>query len=451
MTLATQNVFGYKDNDFNFVDPPWARTKCQTAVLGEYMYCASGGYPASPPWSAIYRTKNGTTWETVVTPAPWGTRSGFQLLSHDGKLWFMGGGDSDYTFHDVWNSTDGANWTRVTAAAAWCARMAFGACVWDGKMWIAGGIDGCLGNFLADLWYSTDGITWTAAAETYPWSARQTPMLSHVVDGLVIIGGTEGTIYAPVSCDDGWKSTNNGATWSEITPEVSGGTYLDTSTVPWTEGVLTDFKYRDFSSAVQDDGGNLWMAGGNTDQGYGGRWPRGIWQTMDGVHWVAHKESPSVGIDGAEWWNRMLPGWGTTLERFNGSLYYFQGKGPDIPDRPEAYSYDWTNYVWRTVPPEPGEGASLSMTGQSNVCLGCVGGFWSRQNRQTPLYNTAVATGTATGGAESALEDAGANFGATLGTNGYEMIVIREGWVVRRADIVARASATILMLGDWRS
>jgi len=446
MTLATQNVFGYTNNDHEYIEPPWLITKRdKTAVLGEYLYYFAG----RTAQSAVYRTKNGTTWETVTTTPAYGIRFCFEVLSYDGKLWFMGGGDSNYAFHDVWNSTDGANWTRVTAAAAWSARMCFGACVWDGKMWVAGGVEGYVGlaTLVADLWYSIDGITWTAAGGTPGWVERCRHILAPVSDGLVVIGGVtwEGTTQSALECADGWKSTNNGTTWSEITPEVNGGTYLNTDVSPWTEGVLSDFKYRDYASATYDDDGNLWMAGGKGDAEDR---PRGVWHTMDGVHWVQHQESPNVGLGGTNWWDRMLPGYEGSIARFKRLLYYFQGSGPDLPDSDE---YDHTMHVWRTAPPEPGEGASLSMTGQSNVCLGCVGGFWSRQNRQTPLYNTAVATGTATGGAESALEDARANFGATLGTNGYEVIVIREGWAVRRADIVARASATILMLGDWRS
>jgi len=444
MTLATQNVFGYINNDYDYTEPPWgaARDGDQTAVLGEYLYYLTGGN-AVGKGKGIFRTKNGTTWETVTTTPAYGNRWNFQVLSYDGKLWVLGGNTGYAALRDVWYSTDGASWTQATAAAAWSARWGFGACVWNGKMWVGGGgtAMGPGSNVVHDLYYSTDGVTWTSVSGTFSWSARWGHILAPVSDGLVVIGGYNAS---GVDCDDGWKSLDSGLTWTVITPEVTDGTYLNTTASPWTEGALTDFKYRVLSSAAYDEDGNLWMAGG-LESSY--RWARGIWHTMDGVHWRGHTESPNVGTDGENWWDRMLPGYWGTMARFRGSLYYFQGNGFFLPNDVHCY---WSFHVWRTVLPEPGEGASLSMTGQSNVCLGCVGGFWSRQNRQTPLYNTAVGSGTATGGAESALQDAKANFGATLGTNGYEVIVIREGWAVRRADVVARASATILMLGDWR-
>jgi hypothetical protein len=446
MTLATQNIFGYTNNDYDYTSPPWGKAVGgdKTAVLGEYLYYITGGDGINPG-KGVYRSKNGTTWETVTTTPEYGDRWNFQLLAYDGKLWLLGGDNGSAVKNDVWYSTTGLTWTQATASAAWSARMGFGACVYDEKMWVAGGGTN-MGptTVVRDLYYSTDGVTWTAVSGTPAWAARWGHILAPVSDGMVVIGGYAST---GLPCGDGYKTTNSGTLWTAITPEVTGGKYLNTSASPWTEGTLTDFTLRALSSAAYDEDGNLWMAGGASEGGTN-KFARGIWHTMDGVHWVGHSESPDVDTSGENWWNRMLPGYWGTMARFRGGLYVFQGGGFDLPN---DVNYSWSNHVWSTVPPAPGAGASLSMVGQSNVCLGCVGGFWSRQNSQTPLYNTAVATGTATGGAESALQDTGANFGATLGTNGYEAIVVREGWAPRRADVVARASETILMLGDWRT
>ncbi len=445
MTMKFESIFGYENNDFDYTTPPWGSAigGDKTAVLGGYLYYLTGGPGGSTPGKGVYRTKNGTTWETVTITPAYGDRWNFQVLSFNGKLWVLGGDNGSAPLNDVWYSTDGATWTQATAAAGWSARWGFGACVYSGKMWVSGGGTNMgPSTAAADLWYSTNGSAWTQANATCTWGGRWGHILAPVSDGLVVIGGADDDA---IQCNDGWKSTNLGVTWTEITPVVTGGTSLNTGVSPWTEGTLTDFTGRHLAAADYDVDGNLWMTGGLETSSI---WPRGVWHTTDGTNWTAHTESPSVGAGGVDWWDRILPGYWGNLARFQERLMYFQGSGPDLPDD-ASYSYSWTGHVWGGSQPVAGTAASVSISGQSNVCLGCVTGFWSRMHNRTFLYNTAVTSGFATGGSESTLEDSLASFASTLGTNGYRLVIVREGWSVRWAEITGWISATKLTVGDW--
>jgi hypothetical protein len=82
-----------------------------------------------------------------------GKRVEFVSLVHQGRMWVIGGIDSEGRFlNDVWSSQDGVAWEQASPAAAFCPRWAFTGFAFKGRLWISSGIDGT--RFLNDVWWS---------------------------------------------------------------------------------------------------------------------------------------------------------------------------------------------------------------------------------------------------------------------------------------------------------
>ena len=149
-----------------------------------------------------------------------------------GWAWFFG--DETYI----------APWTQMTASAGWSARSYHRSVVMqDGSIILMGGYDNTH-TCKNDVWRSTDnGATWTQMTASAGWSARYGQSNVVMPDGsIVLMGG---------SCEndknDVWRSTDNGATWTLVT--ASAG---------WTARVFP-------SSVVMPDGSIVLMGGGNGD------------------------------------------------------------------------------------------------------------------------------------------------------------------------------------------
>ncbi len=177
-------------------------------------------------------------------------RYSHQALSHDGKLWVIGGDEGSYK-NDVWYSSDGISWTEATASANFSARISHQALSHDGKLWVIGGYDGSRKN---DIWYSSDGITWTEATASANFSARDSHQaISH--DGkLWVIGGNDG-FYK----NDVWYSSD-GISWTEVAASAN-------------------FSERYRHQALSYDG-KLWVIGG-----FDGSLKNDVWSSTNGEIW----------------------------------------------------------------------------------------------------------------------------------------------------------------------
>jgi hypothetical protein len=117
----------------------------------------------------------------------------------------------------VWRSTDnGATWTQVTAHAGWSARHSFGSVVMpDGSILLMGGYDSTGRTGVKDdTWRSTDaGATWTQV-NAGAWEGRYDFSSIVMPDGNVLLMGGANTI---TRMDDMWQSMDNGATWTQVT------------------------------------------------------------------------------------------------------------------------------------------------------------------------------------------------------------------------------------------
>ncbi len=139
---------------------------------------------------------NGTTWMEMNASAGWSARSYFSgLRMPDGSIVIMGGWDGSNGLNDTWRSTDkGTTWTEVNASAGWPARKGQSSVTMpDGSIVLMGGWNGGV-NFMNDVWRSTDnGATWTQINASAGWSLRNVFSTVVMPDGsIVLMGGYNG-------------------------------------------------------------------------------------------------------------------------------------------------------------------------------------------------------------------------------------------------------------------
>jgi hypothetical protein len=107
--------------------------------------------------------------------------------------------------HDVWSSPDGLNWTQATGAAAFSTRAYHAATVFNGRMWVIGGAD--TNGQKNDVWSSADGINWTQATASAPFTPRIKLAALTLNGQLCVVAGDDGT-----RTHDMWCSAD-GAQW----------------------------------------------------------------------------------------------------------------------------------------------------------------------------------------------------------------------------------------------
>jgi hypothetical protein len=260
-------------------------------------------------WRSIDK---GATWVQMTAAAEWAARSSHTSVAlPDGSIVLMGGIDSAYyCLNDVWRSTDkGGTWTQMTAAAEWTARKSYSSvALSDGSIVLMGGINGADKN---DVWRSTDqGATWTQMAASAEWTPRH--YHTSVVlpdDSVVLMGGYFGTSPDPSAYkNDVWRSTDRGATWTQMT--ASAG---------WSE------RFGHTSVALLD--GSVVLMGGSS-----GPSNNDVWRSTDqGATWTQVTA-------GAEWTPRT---WATSVALPDGSIVLMGGFDSSLVHK---------NDVWRLQP-----------------------------------------------------------------------------------------------------
>ena len=229
----------------------------------------------------------------------------------DGSIVLMGGwdGNSLRAKGDVWRSTDnGATWTEQTASAGWTARYELSSVAMpDGSIVMMGGSDG-VGTNYNDVWRSTDnGATWTEMNTSAGWTAREEHTSVAMPDGsIVLMGGLEaGNNFM----NDVWRSTDNGVTWTEINAS-SGWSPRD-----------------DFSSVVMSDGSIVLMGGEDSNENA----LNDVWRSIDnGATWTEQTAS-------AGWTARLGQ---TSVVMPDGSIVLMGGYDGGA---------NWYNDTWRSM------------------------------------------------------------------------------------------------------
>jgi hypothetical protein len=219
-------------------------------------------------------TDQGTTWTQIAVKAEWTARYGHtSVVLPDGSIILMGG-VYDYPgkyLNDVWRSTDqGATWTQVTANAGWSARTRHTSVVLpDGSIVLMGGYDYYANpRYRKDVWRSTDqGATWVQMTASAPWAGRHNHASVALPDGsIVLMGGYDGGNHR----NDVWRSTDQGLTWTQMTARAE-----------WVA--------RNVHASVALPDGSIVLMGGYT----GSALSKTVWRSTDqGATWV---RLPSAG------------------------------------------------------------------------------------------------------------------------------------------------------------
>lgn len=184
-----------------------------------------GGFYGGYRQDVWHSTDHGVTWHEHPVGAPWWTaREYFKAVCMpDGSIVLMGGYNGS-SLNDVWRSTDnGATWMQMTASAGWSVRSDFGAIpTTSGDIIIFGGRLAGVSDYANDVWKSSDnGATWTQIKpdDVNYWARRRGVTGVQLSSGrILILGGDAGsTTFA-----DLWASDDLGVTWTEIPDSPSG-------------------------------------------------------------------------------------------------------------------------------------------------------------------------------------------------------------------------------------
>jgi hypothetical protein len=122
------------------------------------------------PWDqrqfCLWRTVDGTAWDSLPAPASLDSIRFMVLASHAGRIWALclrdtlGAQGWSPGRSEIWSTPDGLTWTRVTDKAPYGIRLVVSALSWNGRLWIYGNAwssDPAQGN---DLWSTADGVAW---------------------------------------------------------------------------------------------------------------------------------------------------------------------------------------------------------------------------------------------------------------------------------------------------
>jgi hypothetical protein len=254
---------------------PWAgRTDHSSVALPNGNIVLMGGYIGNDFLNDVWRSSDqGETWMRMTAAAEWAGRIDHTSVAlPDGSIVLMGGNDGSPTpnnynpRNDVWRSTDqGAVWTQMTAAAPWTGRWKHtSVALPDGSIVLMGGENFRLSTRFNDVWRSVDqGATWTQMTAAAPWTARSNHTSVALPDGSIVLMGGYYRAETGIHLNDVWRSTDQGATWTQVTAAAEWTARSGHTSVALPDGsiVLMGGYYWDGSTYRLND---VWRS---TDQG----------------------------------------------------------------------------------------------------------------------------------------------------------------------------------------
>jgi uncharacterized repeat protein (TIGR01451 family) len=156
-------------------------------------------------------------WTQQSSGAEWAARYGHSsVVMPDGSIVLMGGAEYWDLRNDVWRSTDnGITWTQVNTNAGWTPRFGHTSVVMpDGSIVLMGGIT-YYGTLMNDVWRSADnGATWTQITPAAEWPGRNSHSSVVLPDSSIVLMG--GELGRGAYGNDVWRSTDNGTTWKKV-------------------------------------------------------------------------------------------------------------------------------------------------------------------------------------------------------------------------------------------
>ena len=251
-----------------------------TAAANGTIYVTGGNLgTSSSEQKRVWKSADGgKAWQELTTGTKFSARDGHTTLAIGTNIYVIGG---YITGADrVWRSSDGDNWAQVTMSAS----TTFSARSNHSSVYIPSGANAgmyVIGGFgastrLNDVWKSTDsGATWTqvTTSASTKFSARNTHSSVYIPSGanagMYVIGGrTSGGASGIVN--DVWKSTDGGANWTRVTANAA-------------------FAVRSLHSSVAF-GQAIYVFGG---RGASGTHYNDVWKSTDGgATWVNVHKNP---------------------------------------------------------------------------------------------------------------------------------------------------------------
>ena len=265
-TVRTNEVWSAADGKdwARAANADWpGRTGHQAVVHNGRLYVLGGiegelGYGSSAindVWSSV----DGRIWVKEAVNAGWSKRDDHQAVSHQGRLYVLGGFDGSAK-NDVWSSADGKMWTEETAHAGWSRRFAHQAVSFNGRLYVLGGYADFFRSPQNDVWSSADGKIWVEETINAGWRARVYHQAVSNNGRLYVLGGKDRN---GDEINDVWSSAD-GETW-----------LLETNSAGWSR--------RSSHQAVSHND-RLYVLGGNLGLDNGEE--NDVWSSADGKIWV---------------------------------------------------------------------------------------------------------------------------------------------------------------------
>ena len=196
------------------LSPPQRVTAAATVRIVKNGIFVLGGHFSSLDRNDVWSSLDGEVWRRQTGNAGWLGRTRGEAVSHNGLLYVLGGYNSklpsaERRLNDVWSSADGESWTLRNGNSPWEGREEFQAVSHNGRLYVLGGRSSSSGNaYRRDVWSSVDGETW-ALDSGNAWPIRRgLGAVSH--NGrLYVMGGQYNPLY-----NDVWSSVD-GKEWSK--------------------------------------------------------------------------------------------------------------------------------------------------------------------------------------------------------------------------------------------
>ena len=195
----------------------WSDRGAHQALSHNSKIYVLGGSDRSNLLNDVWSSADGQNWLQVTENAEWQRRDLHQVVSHNGHLYVLGG-HSYYGLlpvtiatNDVWSSVDGKIWEEETAAADWSGRNSHQALSHNGRMYVLGGEDDN-GDEINDVWSSVDGKIWVEETAAADWSARKYHQAVSHNGRLYVLGGED---HDDNETNDVWSSADGGKNWRQ--------------------------------------------------------------------------------------------------------------------------------------------------------------------------------------------------------------------------------------------